>query len=408
MQTNTQLDVLTRPIAARASSLGIVARSRASPNDRCNKGSLADGVPDQAQEAAKLLAFRGAAVISIASLTPRQKQVLDLILLGHPSKNIASDLGISQRTVENHRAAIAQKTHTKSLPALIHTAISARSSLNDRSEGQEAALSLTMISRNAESNGAGTASARAPSTIFCPRLSNNGQRGAMEASGYFGNASDVDSSTLQDIEAMRINMDEVQHRVKNMVAIILSISHQTMRQSTTKSDFDERFCARLSAFCRSLDLLIANNWRGVGIHQLVHSQLTTFGVLDGAQISIEGPELKLTPEAAHTIGLALHELATNAVKYGALSIPQGGVVVNWELANTNGRRRFRMTWSEFGGPIVTEPKRQGFGRQLIQQLTALALAGHATHEFLAKGVRWQLDIPASAAVTNQAVLATGS
>jgi two-component sensor histidine kinase len=400
MQTNMQLDVLTRPIAARASPLRIVARTRASPNGLCHKRSL-DGVLDQTQEAAKLLAFREAAVTSIASLTPRQKEVLDLILLGHPSKNIASDLGISRRTVENHRAVIAQKTHTKSLPALIHTVICARGSLNNRSAAQEAALSLTMISREAELNGAGTALVRIPSTFLRPLLSNTGQRSAMEAIEYFGSEGGVKSAS-QDVATMRINMDEVQHRVKNMVAIIQSISHQTMRQSTTKTDFDERFCARLSAFCRSLDLLIADNWRGAKIHELVRSQLATFGAHDGAQIAIEGPEIELTPEAAHTIGLALNELVTNAVKYGSLSVSQGGVVLNWNLANSNGRQRFHMTWSEFGGPIVTEPKRQGFGRKLIQQLTGLALAGKATHEFLAKGVRWTLDIPASAAVTNQA------
>jgi two-component sensor histidine kinase len=213
--------------------------------------------------------------------------------------------------------------------------------------------------------------------------------------------SEKDVASFTDIESIRIDMKEVQHRVKNMVAIIQSISHQTMRYCTTKKDFDERFSARLSAFCRSLDCLIDNEWRGIDIHDLVRLQLTAFGSVDGSQISVNGPQIHLTPAAAHNIGMALHELATNAVKYGSLSVPQGRVAVNWELANIDGQQRFHMTWSEFGGALVMQPTHEGFGRRMIEQLTALALAGKATYEFLAKGVRWSIDIPGSAAVIRQ-------
>lgn len=400
MHTNTQPVLLAGSIAAHANAL---VRSGASPRDGRKESGPTDQLLGHPQEGDKLRAFRRAAVKGIASLTPRQKEILDLVLLGYPSKIIASDLRISQRTVENHRAAIAQKTRTKSLSALIHTAICARVYANNHTPGQEAALSLAMMAPKAGSNAAGCALPRIPCTILHPTLSNGGRWDATEPSEVF-DRDDVVNSASQEIAKMRINMDEVQHRVKNMVAIIQSISHQTMRQSTTKSDFDERFCARLSAFCHSLDLLIANNWRDVGIHELVRSQLTTFGVLDSAQISIEGPELRVGPEAAHTIGLALHELAMNAVKYGSLSVPQGRVVVNWELANNDGQRRFHMSWSELGGPIVTEPKRRGFGRQLIQQLAALTLKGTATHEFLAKGVTLKLDVPAPAVLARLATV----
>lgn len=134
---------------------------------------------------------------------------------------------------------------------------------------------------------------------------------------------------------------------------------------------------------------------------LVRLELTTFGLLDGAQISVQGPPLGLSPEAARNIGLALHELATNASKYGALSVPEGKVAVHWELANSGGQRRFRMTWRESGGPMVPEPKRWGFGRQVIERLTTQALAGKVTHEFAPDGVRWTLDIPAAYVVSSQ-------
>ena len=129
---------------------------------------------------------------------------------------------------------------------------------------------------------------------------------------------DVGSIAVKQENAqLRVTADELSHRIKNLVAIIQSIARQTMHQTTTKDDFEARFSDRLGAFGRALDLLIANDWRGARIDDLVRSELTTFGVLDGVQISVEGPPLALKPDAARNIGLALHELATNASKYGA-------------------------------------------------------------------------------------------
>ena len=109
---------------------------------------------------------------------------------------------------------------------------------------------------------------------------------------------------------LRVITNELGHRIKNLVAIIQSIACQTMRQTTTKEDFEAQFSGRLGAFGRSLDLLIANDWHGARIDELVRSQLAPFGLLDGVQISVKGPPLGLNPDAARNIGLALHELAT--------------------------------------------------------------------------------------------------
>jgi two-component sensor histidine kinase len=196
-------------------------------------------------------------------------------------------------------------------------------------------------------------------------------------------------------EQLRSIADELGHRMKNLAAIIQAIARQTMRQTTTKDEFEARFSDRLGAFSRSLDLLIANDWHGARIDDLMRSELTTFGLTDEVQISVKGPPLDLNPDAARNIGLALHELATNASKYGALSVPEGKVSVHWELTDSGGQRRFLMSWRESGGPKVTEPTRWGFGRQVVQRLTAQALAGEVTHEFLPDGVRWTLDVPAT-------------
>jgi two-component sensor histidine kinase len=203
------------------------------------------------------------------------------------------------------------------------------------------------------------------------------------------------AAITRENEQLRTAANELGHRLKNLVAVIQSIARQTMRQSATMSDFEARFSGRLGALGRSLDLLIANDWRGARLDALVRSELATFGSLDGAQISMQGAPLHLKPDAARSIGLALHELATNATKYGALSVPEGNVTVHWKLASRGGRRRLLMTWQESGGPIVTEPTCWGFGRQVVQQIPAQALTGNVTHEFLPHGVRWALDIPAS-------------
>ncbi len=204
----------------------------------------------------------------------------------------------------------------------------------------------------------------------------------------------------QEDTELRVVADELGHRLKNLVAVIQSIARQTMNQAATKEDFEARFSARLGAFGHSLDLLIDNDWRGAQIDDLVRLELTPFGLQDQVQISVKGPPLALGSVAARNIGLALHELATNASKYGALSVPEGKIAVQWELAGRGGRQRFRMTWCESGGPIVTEPTRRGFGRQVIEYLPAQALAGKVTHEFVPAGVRWTLDVPAAIAVAS--------
>lgn len=218
--------------------------------------------------------------------------------------------------------------------------------------------------------------------------------------GVFADVGSI--AVKQENAQLRVTADELSHRIKNLVAIIQSIARQTMHQTTTKEDFEVRFSNRLGAFGRALDLLIANDWRGARIDDLVRSELTPFGV----QVSVKGPPLALKPDAARNIGLALHELATNASKYGALSVPEGKVAVHWGLASSSGRPRFRVTWRESGGPMVTEPTRRGFGRQIIQEVTAHALAGKVTHEFLPAGVRWTLDMPAAFVVSARRDLAS--
>lgn len=201
---------------------------------------------------------------------------------------------------------------------------------------------------------------------------------------------------LDQGNTVELEMDELQHRMKNMMSVILSISRQTMLYSATKEDFDQQFSARLTSYGKSIDRLIENNWRGLGIHDLIRTQLSVFD--DNMQISAEGPDLHISARLAHSIGLALHELATNAVKYGSLSVPQGRVLISWSVSKVEAEDRFQLQWRELDGPTVMLPKCCGFGRRLIQGLNASANFGKTTYDFHPSGVRWSLDAPASTAL----------
>ncbi len=121
------------------------------------------------------------------------------------------------------------------------------------------------------------------------------------------------------------------------------------------------------------------------------------------RISATGPDVLLNPMAAQNIGLALHELATNAIKHGALSVPEGSVTVDWELEPCDvGPTRFRLIWRELNGPEVIPPTRQGFGHIVLQRMTAETLHGNVAHEFDPRGVSWTLDVPAAAVMVGGA------
>ena len=339
---------------------------------------------------ARLSAFRKCASVRIARLTPRQTEVLDLIIAGQPSKTIAFDLHISQRTVENHRAAIAKAIDAQSLPELVQTAACARCALNVPADES---LELQSMALDASVSAATGDGLDTPEMKYLPRP----EAAARNAQGCALCAAKNGVAT-HDCEMQHIDKNEIMHRVKNMVAVIQSISHQTMRHCTTKDEFDERFTGRLGSYCSSITQLIDNDWHSVKAHALVRSQLDAFGALDGKEITLTGPEVRMTPKAAHNISLALHELATNSVKYGSLSVPQGHVAVSWAVADAEGKRRFQMTWSEYNGPVVKPPTRQGFGCQMIERLAAMAVGGTASYEFAPSGVLWTIDIPEASAI----------
>ncbi|MDB5649458.1 MAG: domain S-box protein, partial [Hyphomicrobiales bacterium] len=190
-------------------------------------------------------------------------------------------------------------------------------------------------------------------------------------------------------------MREIAHRSKNLLAVIQAMARQTATGGGTAKDFEIRFTARLEALAGSQDLLVMQDWHGASLTDLANSQLVHYADLIGKRIWIEGPDVMLKPEAAQNIGLALHELSTNAAKYGALSGESGEVHLAWTLDEHAADPVLRMVWQETGGPAVSPPAREGFGHKVLKRIAAHALEGKVTLDFAPDGLIWRLEIPTS-------------
>ncbi len=187
---------------------------------------------------------------------------------------------------------------------------------------------------------------------------------------------------------------ELSHRSKNLLAVIQAMARQTAIGSSSVSDFQERFAARLQALAASQDLLVAADWHGASMADIAHSQIDYFVDQVSTRIKIRGPPLLLRPDAAQNIGLALHELSANAVKYGALANATGTVDLSWKSApSAETGHDLEIVWRESGGPPVEKPKARGFGRAVIERVVAQALDGHAEVDFEPSGLSWTLNIP---------------
>ena len=205
---------------------------------------------------------------------------------------------------------------------------------------------------------------------------------------------------MQREERLRFIARELSHRTKNQLAVIQAIANQIGSRSVSLKDFQTQFTQRLQGLSRSLDLLVEEDGRGAWIADLVRNQLDPFGEVDGVRITATGPAAFLNADAAQNIGLALHELATNAIKHGALSVPKGSVTVHWELGpGEAGQTCFRLIWRERNGPKVMPLTRRGFGHVVLQRLTGQALHGKVSHEFAASGVSWALETTAAAVLS---------
>jgi PAS domain S-box-containing protein len=190
-------------------------------------------------------------------------------------------------------------------------------------------------------------------------------------------------------EQVRLLIREISHRAKNMLTLVQAIARQTAARET--EDFIERFTERIQALAANQDLLVRNEWQGVAVEDLVRAQLADFGDLLGSRIVVHGTPICLNAAAAQAIGLAIHELATNAGKYGALSVDVGRVEVCWHADGD----AFAMTWSECNGPPVSPPERRGFGSTVIDTMVKQTLNGEVRLDYAPSGVVWNVTCPAT-------------
>jgi PAS domain S-box-containing protein len=191
-------------------------------------------------------------------------------------------------------------------------------------------------------------------------------------------------------------MHEISHRSKNLLMVIQSIARRTARTAGTMEEFENRFERRLQGLAASHDVLVRENWHGAPLADLVRQQLVPFAEIQSSRFEIAGPDVVITAEAAQAIGLAIHELATNAIKYGALSEASGKVSVSWMLdGEADAPGPLLLSWIEQGGPPVSPPSRKGFGHVVIGEMVERSLNGKVAVEFASEGLRWRVSIPAA-------------
>jgi two-component sensor histidine kinase/CheY-like chemotaxis protein len=205
------------------------------------------------------------------------------------------------------------------------------------------------------------------------------------------------NSTLEQHVAQRTRhieslLNEVNHRSKNILSLVMAVAKQSVAGSP--EEFVQRFTQRVKALATHQDLLINNQWRSLDLSTLVRAQLVPLEDLIARRIAIDGAPLLVAASAAQTIGIAMHELATNAIKHGALSGPSGKVSLSWLIKEDEaGQRRFLMSWLESGGPPVNVPARRGFGSRVIKNMVELGLDGEVRLDFAPSGLQWLLDCP---------------
>ncbi|SEW47658.1 Two-component sensor histidine kinase, contains HisKA and HATPase domains [Cognatiyoonia koreensis] len=186
-------------------------------------------------------------------------------------------------------------------------------------------------------------------------------------------------------------LEELNHRSKNMLTVVQSIARRTFSSGDPETAL-ERFTNRLIGLGRNYDALVKGAWEHAELKNLVTAHLTAFSELNSTRVQVEGPDVNVSTEAAQAIGMAMHELATNASKYGALSIETGHVSISWQVTD-DPDLPLVITWEETDGPDVSEPVHKGFGQKVLQSVAESSVAGKASLEYRTGGVHWDLRLP---------------
>lgn len=195
-------------------------------------------------------------------------------------------------------------------------------------------------------------------------------------------------------EHAQLLVRELAHRTKNLLAVISGMARETARHSSDLEQFGIRFSSRIQGLARSQDLLLQREWSGAFLHDLLAAQLQPFIQPGGERLELNGPEVFLKPEAVHNVGLAIHELATNASKHGALSVLDGRVIIDWRLESGPEQSvALQLMWREVGGPTVHPPAAKGFGHVVVETMVTRSLQAKVFLDYRTEGFVWRASIP---------------
>jgi PAS domain S-box-containing protein len=212
------------------------------------------------------------------------------------------------------------------------------------------------------------------------------------------------TATKESERRIRLLLREVNHRVKNQFAVILSMVRETSKRSTDPREFEALIRSRIMALSRSHDLLVNSEWAGASLFDLIQEQLKPFGHEE--QVSLSGPLLTLQPNAVQNLGMAFHELGTNSSKYGALAGDAGRLEITWQIATgVSGKREILLVWGEtmpvHQGGRRDENRRKGFGTVVLQRVAPQSLNGSAVLERSPGHLSWSLTAPLESIIVPQ-------
>jgi PAS domain S-box-containing protein len=213
-----------------------------------------------------------------------------------------------------------------------------------------------------------------------------------EVREWVGMNVDIDERRRTE-EHMRFVLKELSHRTKNLLTVVYAMARQAAKQGGI-SNFISDFSARIQGLSRSHDLLVTSDWMGAPLEEHVRTQLAPFTAADGPQVLVSGPHLLLRPAATQALGLAFHELATNAAKYGALSRPDGVIEIKWDIENKHSGPHFKLSWRERGG--AAEPQKAnvaGFGTTVLSRVVPETFLGEVHYHLGEAGVVWEIEAP---------------
>ncbi len=205
-------------------------------------------------------------------------------------------------------------------------------------------------------------------------------------------------------ERQRLLLAELQHRVRNTLGVVRSIARRSAETTTTVEEYAAHLDGRLNAFARTQGMVTRDPEGGVDLEYLLVEELLGYNAREGEQARISGPAIRFQPKAAETFGLAIHELATNALKYGALSQPSGRIDISWRIDDSCNPSRLIFEWREKGGRPVTPPQRNGFGTEMLERTLAFEFKGKTSLSFNPSGIHCTITIPLSRRIIHTPVM----